>query len=265
MTTPNTSTLPSQTLTGRVALVTGAGSGIGAATALALAEAGVRVALVGRRRDRLVDVAEQIAQTVPEAPPATVVVADVTDTQGVTEAVRRARTEMGVPFDLVCANAGSMLAAPIDSADTAEWDTMISTNIAGVLATVRATVDDLTEAGGAGRAADLVVTSSIGAHLVLPGYAVYTATKAAVTHLGTNLRAELGPRGVRVRVVEPGMTESELGDHMSDPDAREWLARFAIENPPMPASAIAESVRWSASLPVGVNVASMIVLPTGQG
>ncbi|MGJ0121635.1 SDR family oxidoreductase [Williamsia sp. MIQD14] len=265
MTTPDTRTPTAPTLHGRVALVTGAGSGIGAATALSLAEAGARVALVGRRRDRLVAVADRIAQAVPDAPTAAVVMGDVTDAAGLTQSIHAARTEIGAPFDLVCANAGSMLAAPIAAADTAEWDTMISTNIAGVLATIRATVDDLTEAGRAGRAADLVLTSSIGAHLVLPGYAVYTATKAAVTHLGTNLRAELGPGGVRVRVVEPGMTESELGDHMTDPQAREWLARFAIENPPIPASAIAESIRWSAALPVGINVASMIVLPTGQG
>jgi NADP-dependent 3-hydroxy acid dehydrogenase YdfG len=158
-----------------------------------------------------------------------------------------------------------MLAAPFDTASTDEWDSMVGTNITGLLNTARATVDDLTRSAAAGYPTDLVLISSIGAHITLPGYAVYTATKAAVTHLATNLRAELGPEGVRVRVIEPGMTESELGQHMTNHQARESLAEFTRTTPPMPASAIAEAVAWSASLPAGINAASLVVLPTIQG
>ncbi|WP_040766082.1 SDR family oxidoreductase [Tsukamurella sp. 1534] len=242
-------------LRNRTALVTGAGTGIGAATATALAAAGARVALVGRRADRLAQVASGIGAEFASA--------DVTDRDGVIAAIAELRAEVG-RFDLVVANAGTMLAAPFDTADQDEWERMVATNVTGLLTTARATIDDLTQAAETGPA-DLVLTSSIGAHMVLPGYAVYTATKAAVTHLATNLRAEFGPRGVRVRAIEPGMTESELGHDMSDPGAREFLRRFTLETPPIPASAIADSVVWSASLPDSVNVASMIVLPTVQG
>ncbi|GAA4387723.1 SDR family oxidoreductase [Tsukamurella soli] len=244
-------------LTGRTALITGAGSGIGAATAVALAGAGARVALLGRRADRLTQVARGIDGAAYAA-------ADVTDRAALREAVRELRSTVG-PFDLVCANAGAMLAAPFDTADEHEWERMVATNVTGLLTTARATIDDLLSAAADGRPADLVLTSSIGAHMVLPGYAVYTATKAAVTHLTTNLRAEYGPRGVRVRAIEPGMTESDLGQDMADPSAREFLQEFIVDNPPIPAAAIAESIRWSAALPAQVNVASMIVMPTVQG
>ncbi|TWS21185.1 SDR family NAD(P)-dependent oxidoreductase [Tsukamurella asaccharolytica] len=244
-----------QNLKNRTALVTGAGTGIGAATAAALAAAGARVALVGRRADRLAAVAAETG--------AAYAAADVGDRAGLTAAVAELREQVG-RFDLVVANAGAMLAAPFDTADQDEWDRMVSTNVTGLLNTGRATIDDLTAAAESGPA-DLVLVSSIGAHMVLPGYAVYTATKAAVTHLTTNLRAEFGPRGVRVRAIEPGMTESDLGQDMSDEGAREFLRQFTVDNPPIPASAIADAVVWSSAQPANVNVASMIVLPTTQG
>ncbi|MDF0529455.1 SDR family oxidoreductase, partial [Tsukamurella sp. 8J] len=242
-------------LENRTALITGAGTGIGAAPAAALAAAGARVALIGRRADRIASVAREVDGAYAAA--------DVTDRAALAAAVGELRAQVGT-FDLVFANAGAMLAAPFDTADVGEWDRMVGVNVTGLLNTARATIGDLTTAAAHGPA-DLVLTSSIGAHMVLPGYAVYTATKAAVTHLTTNLRAEFGPRGVRVHAIEPGMTESELGDHMSDPDAREFLRQFTIDNPPIPASAIGDAVVWSTSLPANVNVASMIVLPTAQG
>lgn len=252
-------------LTGRTALVTGAGTGIGAATAVAMAAAGARVALIGRRADRLADVAARIEAQTGHADRIVVAVADVADRRQLDESIDFARKQFGTGFDLVFANAGSMLAAPFEKAPLDEWDTMIGTNITGLLNTARSTIDDLTDAAADGQRSDLVLTSSIGAHITLPGYAVYTATKAAVTHLSTNLRAEFGPRGVRVRVIEPGMTESDLGLDMSDAGARQFLAEFSETIPPIPAPAIADSVVWSASLPAGVNAATLVVLPTIQG
>lgn len=241
-------------LKNRTALITGAGTGIGAATATALAAAGARVALIGRRVDRLAQVADGIGGVYASA--------DVTDRDELTAAIATLRSTVG-PFDLVVANAGVMLPAPFDTADSEEWDRMVTTNLTGVLTTARATIDDLTAV--ADGPADLVVTSSIGAHIVLPGYAVYNATKAAVSHAVTHLRAEFGPRGVRVRAIEPGMTESELGLHVSDEGSREFLRQFAINNPPIAASAVAQAIAWSSALPADVNVASMVVLPTAQG
>lgn len=245
-----------QNLTGRTALVTGAGSGIGAATAVALAAAGARVAMVGRRADRLAEVAA--------ATGAAFVPADVTDRVALSRAIAELRAQTG-PFDLIVANAGAMLPAAFESADPLDWDRMIATNLTGLLTTTRETIGDLAAAAADRDPADLILISSIGAHIVLPGYSVYNATKAAVTHLTTHLRDEFGPRGVRVRVIEPGMIESELAGGVTDADASAALRDFAAVNPPIPASSIGEAVVWSAALPAKVNVASMIVLPTVQG
>ncbi|MGV9479330.1 SDR family oxidoreductase [Gordonia aichiensis] len=244
------------TLADRIAVVTGAGTGIGAATARALAARGARVALLGRRIDKIARVAQDI-DGVP-------VVADVSDPTAVVAAFDEVTERLGAP-DLVVANAGAMLAAPFVDADRAEWRRMLDVNVMGVLDTARAAVPGLRAAADNRRAADLVLISSIGAHMVFPTYAVYMATKAAVTHLTRILRAELGPDGIRVRAIEPGMTESDLGHDMSYPGSKELLADFAVANPPIPASAIAETVAWSVSLPAAVNAASIEVLPTTQG
>ncbi|MEH3157256.1 MAG: SDR family NAD(P)-dependent oxidoreductase [Gordonia paraffinivorans] len=257
-----TTSSETQALSGRSALVTGAGTGIGAATAAALAADGARVALLGRRLDKVTAVSDDINGRHPDATAA--FAADVTDREALTDVIDSARGRFG-PFDLVVANAGAMLAAPFDGADVGEWDRMIATNLTGLLSTARATVDDLTDAASRGNRADLVLVSSLGAHIVLPTYAVYTATKAAVTHLASTLRAELGPRGVRVRSVEPGMTHSDLGLDMTDPAGAAFLEQFKTDNPPIPASAIADAIVWSSAFPPAVNVASLLVTPTSQG
>jgi len=244
----------SHDLTNRIAVVTGASSGIGAATARRLAESGARVALVARRADRIEGLAKELGGLA--------VAADVTG--DLTAAAARIRDELGRP-DLIVANAGVMLAAPFDSAETAEWTSMIDTNLRGLLATGRTFVDDLLAAASEGRPADLVHVGSIGGHVVFPTYAVYGATKAAVAHLTRNLRAELGQRGVRVRNVEPGLTDTELGAEMSDPGAREFLAGFRAQVASIPPADIAEAIAWSAAAPARVNVAELIVLPTVQG
>lgn len=246
--------MTSNELSGRVAVVTGASSGIGAATARALAASGARVAVLGRRADRV----DALAAEIGGLP----VVADVTD--DLTSAAERIRTELGRP-DLVVANAGLMLAAPYDTADTAEWWAMIDTNLRGLVATGRAFIDDLVAAAADGRRADLVHIGSIGGHAVLPTYAVYGATKAAVAHLTRNLRAELGPRGVRVRTIEPGMTDSELGAGMRHEASRAFLADYRANNQAIPASDVAEAIVWTVAAPARMNVAELILLPTVQG
>ena len=243
-------------LTGRTAVVTGASSGIGAATARALAAGGARVAVLARRQDRIEALAKEIdAVAVP---------ADVTDPASLAHAAATIREELGRP-DLVVANAGVMLGAPFATAEPAEWTAMIDTNVAGLLHTGRAFVDDLLAAGAEGRPADLVHVGSIASHNVFPAYAVYSATKAGVAALTRGLRIELGPRGVRVRTVEPGLTDSELGDGMLDDTGRDGLTELRRMITPIPADDVAEAIAWSAAAPARVNVAELIVLPTAQG
>jgi NADP-dependent 3-hydroxy acid dehydrogenase YdfG len=243
-------TLP---LAGRVAVVTGATSGIGAATARRLADDGAAVAAIGRRAGRL----QELDGVLP-------VPADVSDLAALERAAETIRGELG-PVDLVVANAGAMLAAPFDSAPLEEWDRMVDVNVRGLLLTGRAFASDLIAAADRGGPADLVHVGSIGAHEVFPQYAVYGATKAAVAHLTRNLRAELGPRGVRVKTIEPGLVATELGDDMASADNREALAGMREQIGPLPPEDVAAAIAFAVSVPARVNIADLIVLPTRQG
>ncbi|GAA3198799.1 SDR family oxidoreductase [Dactylosporangium siamense] len=245
-------------LAGRVAVVTGATSGIGAATAQRLADGGASVALVGRREGRLKELAAGIgANALPVA-------ADVGDLDAMRAAAATVRAAFG-RVDLVVANAGVMLAAPFESAQTAEWDQMIGTNVSGLLYTGRAFIDDLLAAAAEGRPADLVHVGSIGGHTVFPNYGVYTATKAAVAHLTRNLRAELGPRGVRVKNIEPGFVLTELGDGMLDTGQRETLAQWRDSLEVLTPADVADAIVYAAAAPTRVNLAEVIIVPTQQG
>jgi NADP-dependent 3-hydroxy acid dehydrogenase YdfG len=245
-------------LAGRTAVVTGATSGIGAATARRLAGDGAAVAILGRREDRLRELADEIGDgAVP-------VTADVSERAALERAADAVREQIG-RVDLVVANAGVMLAAPFEEADTTEWDRMLDTNVRGLLWTGRAFAGDLLAAAADGLPADLVHVGSIGGHEVFPNYGVYGATKAAVAHLTHNLRAELGPRGVRVKNVEPGLVATELGSHVEHKAGRELLEQLLSAIDPIEPDHIAEAIAFAVAAPPHVNVAELIVLPTRQG
>ncbi|SHF26422.1 SDR family oxidoreductase [Streptoalloteichus hindustanus] len=247
-------------LAGRVAVVTGASSGIGAAVATRLAADGAKVALLARRADRLAALAATITEAGGVALPVAV---DVTDADQVDAAAATVAEELG-RVDLVVNNAGVMLPALIDRGRTDEWQRMIDLNVTGVLRVVRAFVPALLATAEAGERADLVNISSVSADVVFPGYAVYGATKAAVTQLSAGLRAELGVRGVRVTNVEPGMIDSELREHVSDPEARAGLREFAEAVPSLPAADLADVLAFLASRPGRVNVPDLRIMPTWQ-
>ncbi|MFD0201310.1 MULTISPECIES: SDR family oxidoreductase [Saccharothrix] len=244
-------------LNNRTAVVTGAASGIGAEIALVLARSGARVALLARRAERLTDLADKITA---EGGQALAVAADVTG--DLTVAVKAIHTAFG-RVDLVVNNAGVMLANPLTEGRDDEWDRMIDTNVKGLLNVTKAFTADLVEAGATGTA-DLVNISSIAAHLTFPNYAVYTATKAAVTHLSANLRTELGPKGVRVTNIEPGLVHSELPDHIDNPEVSAHLAQWRQDVPPLDAADIGDVVGFATSRPKQVNLRQLIVLPTVQ-
>jgi NADP-dependent 3-hydroxy acid dehydrogenase YdfG len=249
-------------LTGRTALVTGASSGIGAATAELLAAQGASVALLARRQDRLDELAGKIAAAGGRA---LAVPVDVTDPDALDEAARRVTRELG-DVDLVVANAGVMLPRPAEDGRIDEWQRMIGINVTGLLATVRAFVPQLLAAAAdENRKADLVTISSIAAHSNFPTYAVYTATKAAVTAFAASLRTELGPRGVRITNIEPGAVVSELVDHVTrDHGVRDHLDEWIGSLDPLAAEDIAGLVAYATSRPGNVNLRQVVALPTGQ-
>ncbi|MFF2731563.1 SDR family oxidoreductase [Streptomyces sp. NPDC058008] len=252
---------PGRPLAGRVAVVTGATSGIGAAVARRLALGGAGVALMGRREQRLTGLADELGADAPGR--ILPVAVDLTDPEALARATSSVHAVLG-RVDLVVANAGAMLGAPFETADTAEWDRMLDVNLRGLLRTGRAFVDDLLGSAETGPA-DLVHIGSIAGHSLYPDWSVYSATKAAVAHLTRNLRAELGPRGVRVHTVEPGVTATELGDDMADAQMRTALERMRTGLPPLSAGDIAESVAFAVAAPANVNIAEMVVVPVRLG
>jgi NADP-dependent 3-hydroxy acid dehydrogenase YdfG len=247
-----------QDFAGRVAVVTGASSGIGEATGRLLAARGAKVALLARREDRLKALAAELGANALAVP------VDVTDRDAAAAAVERVRSELG-EVDLVVNNAGVMLPAPIEENRQDEWERMVNLNITGLLRLTGFLVPDLVRAAERGRTADLVNVSSIGAHSVFAGYGVYTASKAFVTHFSANLRAELGPKDVRVTNVEPGLVQTELGDHINHQDSRESLAGWIedIGETLLPED-VADVIGYVASRPRRINLRQVLVLPTRQ-
>ncbi|GAA3582978.1 SDR family NAD(P)-dependent oxidoreductase [Nonomuraea rosea] len=249
-----------QNLAGRVAIVTGAASGMGESTARLLAAGGAKVALLARRADRLAALAKEITAAGGTALAVTV---DVTSDDDVAAAVELIHAELG-RVDLVVNAAGVMLPNPLDDGRLDEWTRMIDTNVTGALRIIRAFTADLLAAAAEGRTADLVNISSIGAHAVFPAYAVYAATKAALTHLSASLRAEFGPRGVRVTNIEPGLTDTELGGHVSNDELSAQLDGMYEAFTAMTADDIADLIGYTVSRDRRVNLRQVIVLPTGQ-
>lgn len=238
-------------LTGRHAVITGASSGIGAATARSVVALGGTAALLARRAGRLQALADELGASVHETD-----VTDAAQLDAVAETLPRT--------DLVVANAGVMLPGAIDAQPVAEWRLQLETNVVGLLSTVRAFVPALRRAAQEGRTADLVLVSSIAAFQVFPEYSVYGATKAAVSQLGANLRAELGPQGVRVTVVEPGFTATELQPNVTDDAHRATLVEWFGQLEALQPEDVAALITHLAGLPPRVNLARVSVMPTAQ-
>jgi NADP-dependent 3-hydroxy acid dehydrogenase YdfG len=205
-----------QRLDGTVALVTGASSGIGEATALALAAEGATVALLARRRDRLDDLTKRIESA---GGAALAVEADVSDQPQAAAAVATVVAELG-RLDTLVNNAGLMLIGPAAAADTADWDTMVSVNVQGLLYVTRACLPHLIAAAADSPrgVADVVNISSTAGRVARPGTAVYALTKFGIGAFSESLRQEVLKQRVRVSLVEPGTVETEITENLPPED-----------------------------------------------
>jgi NADP-dependent 3-hydroxy acid dehydrogenase YdfG len=247
-------------LAGRVAVVSGASSGIGAATATRLAELGAKVAVLARRKDELDALAESITSN---GGTAIAVPVDVTDREAVHAAALQVADQLGTA-DFVFNNAGVQLISPIADLRQDEWQRQIDLNVTGVMNVIGAFVPHLTAAAEAGKPADLITTSSIAATRILEKFSVYSGTKAYISHLTRLLRVELGRKNIRVATIEPGMVDTELPDHVTDPDASKLMADLIDQIDVLQSSDVAETVAFMASVPRHVNLTEITILPTAQ-
>lgn len=248
-------------LTGRVAVITGASSGMGRATALLLASRGAKVALLARRQEALETLAAEIRALGGEA---LALPTDVTDQASVEAAAAAVRAQYG-NADLVFNNAGLMLPGAIGAQPQQEWESQIDLNVTGAMRVIQAFVPQLEAAAAEGKVVDLINTSSIAGQYVYGYFAVYSATKAFVSHLTRHLRLELGPKNIRVSVIEPGITETELQGHFTFQGAIDWLQNAAQSIEFLKAEDIAEAVGFIVSLPKRVNMQQMVIMPTKEG
>jgi NADP-dependent 3-hydroxy acid dehydrogenase YdfG len=247
-------------LSGRVAVVTGASSGIGAAAARRPASAGARVAVLARRGEQLEILVKEIEQA---GGIATAVPVDVTDAESLRAAAAQIEDEFG-PVDLLFNNAGVMLPAPVEELPVGQWQHQIDLNITGLMNSIGAFVPQLIKSAGERGVADLVSTSSVAAQNIFPYFAVYSGTKAYVTQMSRTLRAELGPKDVRVSAIEPGLVGTELQSHVTDQGALDWLEGSKETITWLAPEDVAESILFIVSQPAHVNLQQVTIMPTRQ-
>jgi NADP-dependent 3-hydroxy acid dehydrogenase YdfG len=237
----------------KVIVITGASSGIGAATAKLLAKHGARVVLGARRSDRLEAIAKEIHA---EGGIAEYQTLDVTQRSQLEAIVQFAQSKFG-RVDVLINNAGVMPLSALDQLKVDEWERMIDVNIKGVLYGIAAALPVMK----AQKAGQIINLSSIGGHTVSPTAAVYCATKFAVGAISEGLRQEVGG-DIRVTVISPGVTESELADSISDEAAKKGMQEFRKVS--IPAQAIARTILFAIEQPDDVDISEIIVRPTAS-
>jgi len=246
-------------LEGTVALVTGASSGIGAATAAALAARGAGVALAARRRDRLEELAASIND---RGGTALVLECDITDQQQAARAVERTAAELG-RLDTLINNAGVMLLGPVAGAPLDEWQQMVELNVLGLLYCAHAALPHLLSAAESGprQVADMVNISSVAGRAARNGNGVYSLTKHGVGAFSESLRQEVAKRYLRVSLVEPGATATELASH-NRPEVLESIRSQFGQT--MDATDIADAITYIVTRPRHVAVNEILIRPTEQ-
>jgi len=246
-------------LKGTVALVTGASSGIGAATASVLAARGAAVALAARRKDRLDALAADIRK---QGGTALVLECDVTDQEQAADAVARAVAELG-RLDTLINNAGVMLLGPVAGAPLSEWQRMVDLNVLGLLYCAHAALPHLLQAAqdAPRQVADMVNISSVAGRAARNGNGVYSLTKFGIGAFSESLRQELDGRYVRVSLVEPGATATELASHNRPEILESIRSQFGQR---MQAEDIADAIGYIVTRARHVAVNEMLIRPTEQ-
>jgi NADP-dependent 3-hydroxy acid dehydrogenase YdfG len=241
-------------LDGKVAVVTGASSGIGEATVRALSEAGASVALGARRTDRLQAIAGSLQG------PSLVREVDVSDEGQARDFVQAAHRELG-GLHILVNNAGLMLLGPVAEADTDEWRRMIGVNLLGLLYCTHAALPLIAQSGGG----DVVNLSSVAGRRADAGAAVYNMTKFGVHGFSEALRQEALHARIRVTVVAPGFVDTELQGHSTNPLVRRATERSREQiGEVLKSDDIADAILYAVTRPPHVCLNEILVRPTNQ-
>ncbi len=243
-------------LEGKVAVITGASSGIGEATVRSLAAEGAAVVAGARRKERLDGLVEEVKQGGGRA---IAVECDVTEEEQAHDLVRRAVEEFG-SIDILVNNAGVMLLSTVGKGLSDQWRQMFEVNVMGLLYATDAAIKVMKEQGSG----HLVNISSVaGRKVTRDSSGVYAGTKHAVGAISEGLRQELLEDNIRVTIVEPGAVATELPDHITDEDAKESLGGL-LKLERLQAEDIAEAIAYAVTQPERVSVNEILIRPTQQ-
>lgn len=238
-------------LKGKVVVITGASSGIGETTARLLASQGVHLMIGARRVEKLEALASDIRA---DGGSVAVQRLDVTDLVQMQATIEETQRHFG-RVDAIVNNAGVMPLSPLEALKIEEWNRMIDVNIRGVLHGIAAGLPVMQKQGFG----HFINIASIGAYEVTPTAAVYCATKYAVRAITDGLRQETAGQGIRVTLVSPGVTQSELAESITDNKAREFMKEY--RRIALPATAIAGAIIYALEQPDNVDVSELVIKP----
>ncbi len=264
----------SKPLTNRIAVVTGASAGIGLAVAHAFVEAGASIVINARRREKLEEVRKSLSSTLASGARIEIVAGDAADDATIEAMLNAARSIGGGirEADLVVVNAGRGLNGSVITSDTSQWEEMVRTNLLGAAKLIRHAgirqVAEIERQAAAGKSwqdhpRDIIVLgSTVGRH-VSPFSSMYGGTKFAVHGMTEGVRREIGPKGVRVTLIEPAFVVSEFqGVAGYDPA---WIKGVWDRiGPVLKPEDVARSITFTAAQPASVHVSDILIRPTRQ-
>lgn len=243
-------------LDGKVAVITGASSGIGEATAEALAAEGASVAVAARRRDRLDGLSRRIESNGGRV---LTVECDVTDEEQAHELIRQTEAELG-RVDILVNNAGVMLLSRIDKGLSDEWRQMFDVNVLGLLYVTDAALEVMKRQSSG----HIVNISSVAGRRSGTLRGGYSGTKYAVNAISEALRQEHVDDNVRVTIIEPGAVATELTEHISDEEAKSGIEGMISKLDPLQSEDIANAISYAVTQPDRVNVDEILIKPAKQ-
>lgn len=243
-------------LDGKVALITGASSGIGEATAMAMAAQGAKVAVAARRAGRLEELVRRIEEKGGQALP---IIADVAEEGQVRDMVQTANGRWG-RLDILVNNAGVMLLGPIDGADTEDWRRMVNINLLGLMYCIHSALPIMKQQ----KSGHIINISSVAGRTARAGSGGYNATKWGVVAFSEALRQEVYADHIRVTTIEPGAVATELTEHITHEqtkrETQEWIKAIR----PLQSEDIAAAILYAVTQPDYVDVNEMLIRPTDQ-